>query len=1047
MSRLSEEKLTQLVSAVFLRDEAAGTEVLVQLDFARPDAAFGDCARILEPLGPSPKAEQLASILLDTVVESSDPDMALANWERLFDASFSRSTLASLITEDPRRAEYLSRLFGHSQFLADLLVLNPEYVDWLDSPAVHSDKSLAVYDREMARRMSLLHEDATLRDALCRYHRRELLRIGLRDLMGWAPLEVVVAEISDLAAATVRAALTICSNRLQARYGVPLQGDGPERSGFAVIAMGKLGGRELNYSSDIDLVFVFEAPGTTSGIEDLTGRSTGAISNQEYFSKLGSALIDFLCRHGPEGRLYRVDMRLRPEGKSGALVPSFHACTNYYLGRARLWERIALVKARGIAGDPVLIEQFERMAEGFVYAATTPAELLAEVARLKDRIDRDVTVSDESDREIKRGRGGLREIEFIVATLQILHGETQPRLRVRSTLATLQALRDERILAPDDARRLESAYRFYRRAEHALQCMAWRQTHTIPAEEHERAALAVRCGLRGRSRTESAARFETARRRFAESVHRFFDEMFRTSTEESRGEDASPLRLLDTDCSPEEAAGLLAAWRFRDPAIVEPLRRVARGTANLFISPAGQRRFEEILPSFLESAGRVPWPEDAVRHFEAFVQACGNAAGYYQLLGENRSILDLLLRLFGTSGHLSRRLIANPGWFELLVRPETFEITPDQLREAGRELATRTDRSTDCRLRALREYAFLNALRIGLHYILGLASARDTARTLSALADACIETATTWTIEEILAGKGISQEDRPPFAILALGKLGRRELIFLSDLDVVFVSDTNGPWAARHGTDATSLFAHMAERFIFYLTDPGAGGAAFSVDARLRPEGRNAPLVSSLERFRRHFQGVPEVWEIQTYLGGRVVAGDRGLGEQALDVVAGAIERLGDEATVATAVRSMRHRLEETVRVPAWALADFKRGPGGLVDAEFVAQYLQILHARRRPELVNLAPLDVFAVAARSAWIDCAVAAQLAEDYDYLRRLETDVRLLFESRQTCFPSETTRVEALLYAPGRSACPPEDMREAFEQCTIRMRQAFDRVLNA
>ncbi|MCX8038653.1 MAG: DUF294 nucleotidyltransferase-like domain-containing protein, partial [Candidatus Sumerlaeia bacterium] len=778
-----------LMTALLDGDAEAGAAILAALGYVRPRAAFENLERIITPLGPGMEAEHLTGLLLETLDESADRDMALANWDRLFAAYFGHAGLASMLLSDPQLTERLSRLFGHSQYLADILLLNPEYVEWLGLPAVQSEKPLEVYRREMAAAVSLFREMESRRAALCRYHRREMLRIGLRDLMQWAPLESVTAELSDLAQAVVETALALCTEPLQSRFGTPQTGEGPAPCGFAVIAMGKLGGRELNFSSDIDLIFVYESPGVTSGVRDHTGATTRVLSNQEYFAKLGTALIDFLSRHGPEGHLYRVDMRLRPDGVSGPLAHSFAACQNYYLARARLWERIALLKARGIAGDAALIAQFETLAAGFVFAPAPPAALLDEVLALKSRIDDGVAQSDTGYREIKRGRGGIREIEFIVAALEILHGQTRPHLRERSTLGALRALAAEGILSRDDAALLESAYRFFRRIEHALQCMAWQQTHLIPDDPAERAALAHRCGIRRATPSESAEAFVGEHQRLAEAVHALFEDLFHGDAGRIGRPPSALLRILDPDCSRAEAAGMLAGWRLRDPALVESLRRLARGSPTLFVSADGQRRFEHLLPALLEACRPVPWPDKAIHHLEGFIHACGDAGGYYRLFDENPPILSLLISLFGSSSQLAQTIIGNPGWFEPLIAPETFESPAAWLTQAGRQLVASAGTNSAERLRAMRDLTTLASLRIVAQYIVGLAGASETAAMLSLLADLCIEAAAAWACADI-AQAGNSAESPPlPFAVLALGKLGRRELTFFSDLDLVFVSD------------------------------------------------------------------------------------------------------------------------------------------------------------------------------------------------------------------------------------------------------------------
>ncbi len=1057
MDAQTEYSIERLVSALLDGDAEAGAANLAAHGYARPLAAFENLKRIIAPLGPGMEAESLACLLLETLDDSADRDMALANWDRLFAAYFGHAGLASLLLGDPQLTERLSRLFGHSQYLADILLLNPEYVEWLGSPVVHSEKPLAVYRSEMAAAVELFREMESRRAALCRYHRREMLRIGLRDLMQWAPLESVTAELSDLAQATVETALALCAESLQSRFGAPQIGEGPASCGFAVIAMGKLGGRELNFSSDIDLIFIYESPGVTSGVRDHTGAITRVLSNQEYFAKLGAALIDFLSRHGPEGHLYRVDMRLRPDGASGPLAHSFAACQNYYLGRARLWERIALLKARGIAGDPALIAQFESLAAGFVFAPASPAALLDEVLSLKSRIDDGAAQSETGRREIKRGRGGIREIEFIVAALEILHGQTRSNLRERSTLGALRALAAERILAPDDAALLESAYRFFRRIEHALQCMAWQQTHLIPDDRAELAALAHRCGIRCATPAESAEAFRREHQRLADAVHALFEDLFQGDAKRIGRPPAALLRILDPDCSRAEAAETLAQWRLRDPNVVESLRRLARGSPTLFVSAEGQRRFEHLLPALLEACRRAPRPDKAVHHLEGFIHACGDAGGYYRLFDENPSILNLLVTLFGSSSQMAQTVIGNPGWFEPLIAPETFESPAAWLGQAGRQLIESAGASPAERLRAMRDLTTLASLRIAVRYLVGLAAAPETAAMLSLLADCCIETAAAWARDDIVPGAGSAESPPLPFAVLALGKLGRRELTFFSDLDLVFVSDPTRVTNTLPA-DPTTLFARMAERLIYYLTEPTAHGMPYRVDTRLRPEGANSPLVATLEGFRRHFGRGPEVWEIQTYLGGRVVAGHRQLGQEAFDTVFSAIPGLGASKDVAAAIRSMRGRLETTVvNLPAGGGTDFKRGPGGLVDLEFIAQYLQILHFGADRNLAWMPPREVLEMAGQRGWFDAATVRSCLDDYDFLRRLEMTLRLILETRQTVFPADPAELDALVHAiktsggvepsgPGAPATlSPAALQAEFQHRLQRVRFNFDRIL--
>jgi glutamate-ammonia-ligase adenylyltransferase len=479
----------------------------------------------------------LASILgelLAILAQTADPDQGLNHWERFLQAGLNRSQLLDYLGGNPRMLHLLCTIFGNSPSMAQTLIRDPLLVYWLAEQQVLTRRP----SREMlaaSLRMMLANVKAAelQLDALRRFRRRETLRIGVRDLLKLENVQETTAALTDLACVLIQAAYEIADAGLREQHGRPTHKDSRGRAvetGFAVIAMGKLGGGELNFSSDVDVLFVYASEnGATAPAGRAGAKESGrVISNEEYFERLARAVTKALADVTQEGHVFRVDLRLRAEGTSGQLARSLDRYEQYYRKRGEQWERMALLKAWPVAGDPSVGRAFLKRIDSFVFdrAGSEPAAVIAQVKAVKDMIDAKMAGRGQERRNVKLGRGGIREIEFIVQAAQILHGGAQPDLRDRSTMGALERLARHKFLSPGDKAALEKAYVFLRDVEHKLQMVHDLQTHALPESPDELARCAIRLGYRAEDRRTAGRKFLSDHRRHRANVHRIFEHLF-----------------------------------------------------------------------------------------------------------------------------------------------------------------------------------------------------------------------------------------------------------------------------------------------------------------------------------------------------------------------------------------------------------------------------------------------------------------------------------------------------------------------------------------
>ncbi|MFN3475954.1 MAG: glutamate-ammonia-ligase adenylyltransferase, partial [Candidatus Methylomirabilales bacterium] len=546
---------------------------------------------------------------LEALKNAPDPDMALNNFERYAEAVVDRGFFYSLLKENRKILDLALTIFGSSQCLSDLLIRFPHDFYWLLEPGVlRKPRPKEELEADLSASLAWVSSFEGKLGALRRFKARELLRIGLQDLLGNLDLVGVTQELSNLADVSLQKAYEICSGELKRRYGIPqsLDEEGQLREcRFAVIGMGKLGGSELNFSSDIDLLFVYEAEGETTGIRTPSGESSGKITNKQFFVRLGELLIKAIGEVTSDGRVFRVDMRLRPEGQAGDLALSINAYQLYYGSYGREWERLALIKARPVAGDPELGQAFLEMVTPFVYRKSLDFGALAEIRALKEKINLSVALEGKIYRDVKLGYGGIREVEFVVQAFQLLYGGRDPWIREPNTLRALHRLSERGYLSYDDYDALAKAYTFLRTVEHRLQILHQLQTHTLPEDRRELTRLARRLGYRGE---DPATSFLQELKAHTEAVRRIYESLLRESPGEegfmpSYSGETPPLQLFfEADFPLEQIRECLSGVGFKD--VERALRgflALRDGPPFVHYSPESRRALAKLVPKLLQA--------------------------------------------------------------------------------------------------------------------------------------------------------------------------------------------------------------------------------------------------------------------------------------------------------------------------------------------------------------------------------------------------------------------------------------------------------------
>jgi glutamate-ammonia-ligase adenylyltransferase len=950
--------------------------------------------------------------LLAALGEAADPDLALASLIRLADAEDPKE-LREALREQPGLRARLIAVLGASSALGDHLVRHPE--DWrLLEPepgpaatpeALRAGLLRAVGADPWAAEPVASSGDIDAYEALRVQYRRGVLTLAARDLTNYAGLTEVAAELSDLAAGTLDAALAV------ARAGLPPDSV-PCR--LAVIGMGKCGGRELNYVSDVDVIFVAEAP---ASVEDEPGALRTATA-------LATALMRVCSAATAEGTIWPVDAALRPEGKAGPLVRTVASHHTYYIRWAQTWEFQALLKARHVAGDAELAERYLEAISPLVWQAAGRENFVADVQAMRRRVEASVTAA-RAARQIKLGPGGLRDVEFAVQLLQLVHGRADPSLRERSTLGALHALTAGGYVGRDDAGSLDEAYRFLRTLEHRIQLHRMWRTHVLPDATDELRRLGRSMGLR----TDPATELTEAWKRHAFDVRRLHEKLFyrplllavaRLPKEQSR-------------LTPEAARTQMAALGYADPA--GALRHLEALTSGLSRRAAIQRT---LLPVMLGWFADAADPDAGLLSFRQVSDALGATPWYLRLLRDEGMAAERMARLLASSRFAADLLGGAPEAVSMLASDD--ELTPRHYEPLLIEVKAAVGRAKSAEAAAIaaRGVRRRELFRIAAADTLGRLDVAEVGAALTDLVGVTLQGAVEAATRSICGDKPCPTR----FTVIALGRLGGSELGYSSDADVMFVHDPLPGVAEQEATATATAIANELRR----LMHMAAPEPSLEVDPDLRPEGRNGPLVRSLASYESYYRRWSSVWEAQALLRARYVAGDAEVGaafEALIEDIRYPVDGLTEDQI--REIRRIKARVE-TERLPRGAdpTLHTKLGRGGLADVEWAAQLLQLRHAGREAELRCTGTLETLEAARRVGLLDPADAAALSQAW----RLATRVRnanMLVRGRPSDSPPtvgrELTAVARCLgYAPAQSG----RMIEDYKRLTRRARTVVERV---
>jgi glutamate-ammonia-ligase adenylyltransferase len=840
-------------------------------------------------------------------------------------------------------------------------------------------------------------DEAALKTALRRLRGEVFCTVMERDLAGLADVAEVTGAMTDLAEVSIQRALSVLSEDLEAVFGEPRGQDG-QRLTLGVVGMGKLGGRELNVSSDIDLILVYEDDGETAGGQ------RAALSTQEYFTRLGRKLIGALAEVTEDGYVFRVDMRLRPNGDSGPLACGLGMLEEYFYVQGREWERYAWIKGRLVSegeSEPAqrLAVQLESLATPFIYRRYLDYGVIGAIrllhVQIRQEAQRRAHMRPDKADDIKLGRGGIREIEFSAQVFQLIRGGQFADLRVRPTLSVLKRAQAHGLISATVCNELTDAYLFLRKLEHRLQYRNDAQTHAMPVAPEDRAILADAMGFADYSALKDALEAHRS------NVEQQFDETFADKVSGDGGcgvaEDSVASCVwssaLADESAEEEVRGQLAELGFTDTAaVLTRLQNVWKSSRYVGLPERSRERFDIIAQRALEAAKVAQPPErrgDTIARLFDLLEAISRRGAYLALLTEYPAALERVLSVLGASRWAAGYLIRHPQLLDELLDDELITSPFDwaQFRKSLCKQIAAAD-GAEQQMDLLRHAHQAEVFRILLIDLSGYLTVEHVSDRLSELADAVLGI----TIETVWAQFPKRHREAPRFSVVAYGKLGGKELGYASDLDLIFLHDD--PDEA-----AVDIYAMFARRLVTWLTTATGAGTLFDVDLRLRPNGESGLLVTSLESFRRYqiregdAANTAWVWEHQALSRARYCAGDAEIGARFEEIRRQVLTMPRDAGPLAHEIVAMRER-SAAGHPNRSELFDLKHDRGGMVDIEFIVQFWVLLHAREYPEFVrNMGNISLLLLASKFGLMSAEEAETVGAAYRRYRKLQHRIRL------------------------------------------------------
>lgn len=794
-------------------------------------------------------------------------------------------------------------------------------------------------------------DEAQLGERLRLFRRREMVRIAWRDLAGRAELGEITDDLSTLADVCIDQALEHLYRWHCEQWGTPFNAEGVQQR-LVVLGMGKLGAHELNFSSDVDLIFAYPEEGETRD-----GRRT--TTNQEFFVRLGQRLINVLDTNNAWGFVFRVDMRLRPFGNSGALAISFDAMEEYYQVHGREWERYALIKARVAAGDYVTGEELLGRLRPFIYRKYVDFGAFESLREMKAMISREVQRKGMDD-NVKLGAGGIREVEFIGQAFQLIRGGREPTLQIRPILSVLEALRGFGMLPDFVVEELREAYIFLRNTEHRIQEFAEQHTHMLPDDETGRARLAFSMGY------EDWGQFEKQLRNWMRRVHEHFEQVFAApQTEHAEAGELDLTGIWQGSLDEEQASRALQEAGYQQPnEVLRQLQQLRESRQFVNMSSQAHSRINHLMPLLLGAAGNAVDPDLALQRVLKLVEGISRRSSYIALLVENPVALSQLVRLCSVSPWIADQLTRYPQLLDELLDPRTLYTPPqrdDMQNELRQRLLSCEEEDLEQQMEVLRHFKQTNVLRVAAADIVGAVPLMRVSDHLTEIAelvlDATLDLA--WRYMVRRHGRPLCGDERVcdvGFAIIAYGKMGGIELGYGSDLDIVFLHSAESAGRTTNGDkplENTVFYARLAQRMIHILTTRTQSGELYEIDTRLRPSGASGMMVSNLDAFEEYQSKQAWTWEHQALVRARVVAGDPGIAGAFDTIRKAVIGRERDREKLRHEVCEMREKMRTQLSRDKEGQFDLKQGQGGIADIEFMVQYAVLAWACDYPALLD----------------------------------------------------------------------------------------------
>lgn len=796
-------------------------------------------------------------------------------------------------------------------------------------------------------------EEAVFLQQIRQIRQRLVAHMILRDLNGLADFHEVVELTSAMAEASIASAIDFYDAQLSARYGIPRNAQALPQQ-LIVVGMGKLGGAELNVSSDIDLIFAYEDEGTTDGEK--------SISNQEFFTRLGKKVIAALDEVTAEGFVFRVDMRLRPFGSEGALVCNLDALEDYYQNYGREWERYAWIKGRVVYGPA---EALNRLIKPFVFRKYLDFNAYASMRDLKMQIQRDVVQRRLSD-NIKLGRGGIREVEFIAQVFQLIRGGQVPDLQIKPTLAVLDCLATRDMLPVADVAALKESYIYLRNLEHRLMYIDDQQTQDLPDSETYRGYL-----LRMLGHTDWQS-FLAELNIHRDRVQRFFDDTFKDAQSDDLQHETA---LWQGTLTAAEGAQWLEQHGYTRAGDIVQLLQQTRGSQRIQQLPEqSRRRLDQLMPLLLREATlqQSTTPDTALIRTLDLLESICRRASYLALLAEFPDALALIVKLCAASPWIAQYVSAHPILLDELLNKQTLfkRLDAAQLKAELTRHMQQLAGDVEAQMDAMRHFKHANVLKIAAQDLMTALPLEAISDDLSALAEVILQVS----VQFVWQNLPFKHMETPKFAVIGYGKLGGKELGYLSDLDIIFLFDDAAD-------KAQEIYARFAQRLNTWFNTLTNAGLLYETDLQLRPDGNSGLLVSTVQAFADYQQHKAWVWEHQAITRARYVAGDMSIG-QAFEQIRGEIlcqprasQQLKEE------IAAMREKMREAHKTRSGQF-DVKQGRGGIIDVEFIVQYLVLAYAARHEELTcNVGNIALLQCCAALGLLAPALAQEAANAY------------------------------------------------------------------